>query len=221
MSELPADRFFDFGEITGLAVGPHGERIAFVLDEFDPEEDERRRSLFVVPTDGSREPHRLTRASDAGAPRWSPDGSKLGFVTARDEDVELTVGRRDDETDAEKPDESTADENGDTGTGGEGPRPQLWVFDMERGGDARQITGRDGGVENFDWGPDGDRVVIESRDPTETQAEYLRERRDENGRSRSTASSTRRTAARRRCCSPLANTTGAVRQPRPNSSTFP
>jgi len=105
MDELPADRFFDFGEISELAVGPDGDRIAFVLDEFDPEEDERRRSLFVVPADGSRDPHRLTRASDASTPKWSPDGSKLGFVAARDEDVELAVGTSDDETDDEEDDE--------------------------------------------------------------------------------------------------------------------
>ncbi|HKL29103.1 MAG TPA: S9 family peptidase [Natrialbaceae archaeon] len=180
MDELPADRFFDFGEISELAVGPDGDRIAFVLDEFDPEEDERRRSLFVVPADGSRDPHRLTRASDASTPKWSPDGSKLGFVAARDEDVELAVGTSDDETDDEE-DETAAGDGEETGTGGEGPTPQLWVFDVARGGDARQITDRDEGVEGFDWGPDGARVVIESRDPTEEQAEYLRERRDENG----------------------------------------
>ncbi|MFW5919823.1 MAG: prolyl oligopeptidase family serine peptidase [Halanaeroarchaeum sp.] len=180
MDELPADRLFDFGDISELAVGPEGERIAFVLDEFDSEEDQRRRSLFVVPADGSRDPHRLTRASDAGNPKWGPDGSKLGFVAARDEDAELAVGFPDDETDVENDDTADGDDEG-AGTGGEGPDPQLWVFDLERGGDARQITDRDEGVEDFDWSPDGERVVIASRDPTGEQAEYLRERRDENG----------------------------------------
>jgi len=184
MDELPADRFVDYREITELAVGPTGDRIAFVLDEFDPDEDDRRRSLFVVPADGSRDPHRLSRASDAGNPTWSPDGSKLGFVAAREGDVARTVGSREGEAEGEETDETaeTADaDDGETGTGGEEPRPQLWVFDLERGGDARQLTDREEGVEDFDWGPDGDRIVIESRDPTEEQAEYLRERRDENG----------------------------------------
>jgi dipeptidyl aminopeptidase/acylaminoacyl peptidase len=203
MDELPTERFFDYREISDLTVSPSGDRLAFVLEEFDADEDDRRRSLFVVPADGHAEPHRLTRASDAGMPKWSPDGSKLGFVAAREEDLALSVaggetgGDEDDEDEVQaKPeaeaeaedeheDETAAEasdrEDGATGTGGEGPTPQLWVFDLERGGDARQVTDREEGVEDFDWAPDGDRVVIASRDPTDDQAEYLRERRDEDG----------------------------------------
>lgn len=181
---LPIESYYDVTLMNDVALSPDGDRVATVVSEFEEEDDERHSSLFTVPTDGSQDPYRLARASDANAPKWSPDGSKLGFVAAREEDVELSVSRSDDEDEEDGDSTGEADETSDdedeTGTGGEGPKPQLWVFDLERGGDARQITDRDEGVEDFDWGPDGDRVVIASRDPTEEQAAYLRNRRDED-----------------------------------------
>jgi len=183
MSEpLPLESYYDVTLLSDVALSPDGTRVAFTATEYDDEDDESHSSLFTVPTDGSAEPYRLTRASDAGSPKWSPDGSKLGFVAARDEDVEVSIERSEDEAaETESTDEGDETDEEEAGTGGEGPTPQLWVFDLERGGDARQITDRDEGVNDFDWAPDGERVVIASRDPTDEQAEYLQERRDEDG----------------------------------------
>jgi dipeptidyl aminopeptidase/acylaminoacyl peptidase len=182
---LELDDFYDLTTVTELALSPSGDRAAFVADEFDPEEDRRRRSLFVVPTDGSRDPHRLTRASDAGQPAWSPDGRRLAFVAAREEDVGTKVGRDDGdaEDDAEGDDESEVEdedeqEGGPGPSGEEGPKPQVWVYEMELGGDARQVTDREEGVGGFAWGPDSERIAFASRDPTDEQAEYLAEKRD-------------------------------------------
>ncbi|UPV76377.1 S9 family peptidase (plasmid) [Halorussus limi] len=168
--------FYDLTLVTDLAVSPDGERVAFVADEFDRADDERRSSLFVAPTDGSRDPHRLSRASDASAPSWSPDGSKLAFSAARDTDAEIAVTR--DDADAENRDGEDAD--GENGTDDE-PKPQIWAFDLERGGDARQITDFEEGARGFDWGPEGDRLVVAARDPTEDQREYLESRREDDG----------------------------------------
>ena len=159
---MELEAFYGLAQVTELAVSPDGERVAAVVDEFDGASDSRRRSLFLVPADGSREPRRLTRASAASAPAFSPDGSKLGFVAARERDTALQVGRRDDEDEQEE------------------PEPQVWVFDLEVGGDARQATDREHGVREFDWGPEGRRLVVSARDPTEEQAEHV-EQREENG----------------------------------------
>jgi dipeptidyl aminopeptidase/acylaminoacyl peptidase len=101
-----------------LAWSPDGSRIAFcarVRDEAYEEEDDRKRRprrftrlnykldnvgwtgdrrqhLFVVPADGSEEPKQLTDGDfEHSSPAWSPDGSRLAFVSARSDfwDIEL------------------------------------------------------------------------------------------------------------------------------------
>lgn len=186
METIAADSLYDVTSVLDTAVSPDGERVAFLTREYDPSEDDQVASLWVVPADGSREPHRLTRASSAGSPTWSPDGSRLGFIATRDRDPDLRVGQ--DNEDEEAEDEEGADDGDDKGgedeeeeadsENGE-PKPQVWAFDMELGGDARQLTTHEQGVSEFDWGPEGERIVVAARDPTDEEQEYLDQREDD------------------------------------------
>ncbi|WP_115864881.1 S9 family peptidase [Halorussus litoreus] len=183
---LDPEDFYDLTLVSAPVVSPSGDRVAFVADEFDHEADERRTSLFVAPADGSRDPHRLTRDADASDPTWSPDGSKLAFRAARETDTEIAVNQGDHENSGEEDSNSEDDSSGDESTNGEPddeetePNPQIWAFDLERGGDARQLTTFEEGARGYDWGPDGDRLVVAARDPDDEQRDYLRARREDD-----------------------------------------
>ncbi len=163
MSELPLETYYDLTRVGEVAVSPDGNRVAFTTTEYDPDEDEPVASLFVAPADGSREPHRLTRLPGAGSPKWSPEGDRLAFLAGREEDTERRVGQ-----------------DGEEENGGDEPKSQVWLFDLALGGDASQLTEFEEGVREFDWSPDGDRLVVSARDPDEREEAYLEGRREEN-----------------------------------------
>jgi dipeptidyl aminopeptidase/acylaminoacyl peptidase len=134
---------------------PDGTRIAFVSRVRDPaydEEDERKRPprrvtrlrykldnegwtadrrkhLFVVPADGSREPVQLTFGDfEDDRPTWSPDGAKIAFSSARHEDWDL---------------DSVED---------------IFVISSV-GGEPERVTSADAGCSWPSWSPDGTRLA--------------------------------------------------------------
>ncbi|WP_435062889.1 LpqB family beta-propeller domain-containing protein [Halobaculum sp. EA56] len=181
---IDLESFYDLRLLAEVAVSPDGERVAFTAQESDPAADETRTGLYVAPTDGSRDPHRLTRASSASSPTWGPDGETLAFLAAREDDLDRRRGRVDDGGEDEDEETEDPDEVGDGDDGGNGddsePVSQVWAFDLVRGGDARQLTAFERGVREFDLGPDGERLVVSARDPTDEEEEYL-DRREDGG----------------------------------------
>jgi Tol biopolymer transport system component len=161
--------YYSLRTVSEVAVSPDGRRVAFVVEGFRKKDNDRYQNLWVVPTDGSSPPHRLTRGpTNDSSPGWSPDGRYLAFLSTREHEIEVAAALAEEEEKRKR-----AEPDGGDGDDEE-PKPQIWVFDLQFGGEPRQVTRREEGVAEFDWSPEGTHLVFSSRDPTKEQKEYLK-----------------------------------------------
>ena len=106
-------------------------RVSYKLDNVGWTGD-RRQHLFVVAADGSGEPVQLTNGDfEHSCPTWSPDGSQIAFVSAREDDWDVKLVS------------------------------DLYVLAAEGGEDPRKLTPSDGGYDSVVWSPDGSLLAAE------------------------------------------------------------
>ncbi len=88
---VPQD-LFRFRLISDPQISPDGSQVAFVVRQSDLEANQTRSTLWVVPTVGG-EPRQLTNPSQGSdrMPRWSPDGSRLAFLSDRGGKTQIWV----------------------------------------------------------------------------------------------------------------------------------
>jgi dipeptidyl aminopeptidase/acylaminoacyl peptidase len=138
---ITPEDYFAFQFISDSHLSPDGDAAAYVLTTIDQKKNRRESSVWLVRVDGSAPPRRLSAEGfTSNSPRWSPDGKTLAMLSTRNLDL----------------------------ASGETAKAQIYLLPMTSGGEAVALTKLKNGVQNFQWSPDGSRiVVVSSSGPTD------------------------------------------------------
>ncbi len=170
---LPSD-LHDLHVPTEVRLSPDGRWVAFTVKATGPAKDDYREAVWLAPADGSVPARQLTLGSRHDThPRWSPDGSRLAFLSDRGAVLEAGgggtrpgrtgFGRRHGDAPGASPAELA---DGAT---------QVWLLPMA-GGEARELTQLPHDVKDLAWNPDGSRLCVLSS--AESATPSARKRRE-------------------------------------------
>lgn len=82
---------FDLEWVDDPQISPDGEQIVYVRREMDIMKDRRVGRLWIIHTDGSNHMKLTNTDVSESSPRWSPDGSRIAFVSSTGQGAELFI----------------------------------------------------------------------------------------------------------------------------------
>ena len=153
---ITAEDYFSFELVSDPRISPDGSQVVYVVSRVDRAQNRRVPSVWIAPTDGNS-PAKVLIGEDwsPSAPRWSPDGTLIEFVSARaPNDTGSTAARR-----------------------GTAPRAQLWLQPVS-GGSPRRVTSIMNGVSNCVPSPAGGKAACLVRSGPSDQWPAGKERSD-------------------------------------------
>jgi dipeptidyl aminopeptidase/acylaminoacyl peptidase len=129
---ITQEDYFSFQFISDAHLSPDAKLVAYVVTTIDQKKNRRDSSIWLLPVDGSATPRRLSAEGfSSNAPRWSPDGKTMAFLSARSSDA----------------------------TGSDAPKSQIYLLPMTAAGEALPLTKLKNGVQSFQWSPDSTRLA--------------------------------------------------------------
>jgi Tol biopolymer transport system component len=169
---ITADDLFRLHIVSDPQPSPDGGRVAYVVTRLDEAADDYRAAIWVVPSDGGPSLQLTSGAARDTTPRWSPDGTRLAFVSNRPSTLKPRASNEDNgdgngaaavnaSAKAPKPSKEDADDK---------PKPQIWIINTT-GGEARQLTSQPYGASAPAWSADGRTIAFLSEaEPGDAEA---------------------------------------------------
>ena len=126
-----------------VQVAPDNVRVVYGVSETDWDDNAVVQHLYVTRIGAEIEPRQITRGPGSEtAPRWSPDGQWLAFLSSREDDGE------------------------DYDDGDDEPKQQIWLLPMDGlGGESEKLTDADEGIGAYDWLSDSSGIVYLAQEP--------------------------------------------------------